>query len=70
MIGQISMDMTTVDVTELADVAVGDPVTLIGERGGRRLTLADLAALLDTIDYEVLCAIGRRIPRVGWRTVV
>lgn len=61
--GRISMDHTTVDVTDVSGVAVGDEVVLIGEQGEERLTAADMAKLTGTISYEVLCDIGARVPR-------
>ncbi len=62
--GRISMDLTAVDVTGLPGVETGAPATLIGERGGSTLTATDLAEATGTIAYEVLCGIGRRVPRV------
>jgi len=59
-VGRICMDMCMVDVTEISDVRVGDEAVLIGV--GQ--TADDLAALLDTIPYEVLCGINKRIPRI------
>ncbi|MGC2639590.1 MAG: alanine racemase, partial [Acidobacteriaceae bacterium] len=62
--GRISMDQTMVDVTEIPGVAVGDEVALIGEQNGASITADDLARETGTIAYEVLCAIGARVPRV------
>ncbi len=62
--GRISMDQTTVDVTDIAGVAVGDEAILIGEQGSERITADDMADLRKTIAYEVLCDIGARVPRV------
>lgn len=62
--GRLSMDMTTLDVTGIQGVEVGAPVTLIGERGGSALPASEIAALAGTIAYEILCAIGPRVPRV------
>jgi alanine racemase len=62
--GRVSMDQTTVDVTEIPDVAAGDEVVLIGEQGGERISAQQLADLSGTIAYEVLCAIAPRVPRV------
>lgn len=64
MAGRVSMDQTVVDVTEIPGVAVGDEVVLIGEQDGASLTADDVARLTGTIAYEVLCAIGARVPRV------
>ncbi len=62
--GRISMDHTSVDVTDVAGVEVGDEVVLIGEQGQERITAKDMAKLTGTISYEVLCDIGARVPRV------
>jgi alanine racemase len=57
------MDHTTVDVTGVAGVEVGDEVVLIGEQGEERVTAADMAKQTGTISYEVLCDIAARVPR-------
>ncbi len=62
--GRVTMDQTMIDVTDIPDAAVGDEVMLIGEQGGDRITADDLAAHTGTIAYEVLCAIGARVPRL------
>jgi alanine racemase len=62
--GRISMDQATIDVTDVDGVAVGDEVAVIGEQGAEKITAADLAKEMGTISYEVLCAIGARVPRV------
>ena len=63
VVGRICMDMTFVDVTDLADVSPGQRAVLIGRQGAQRITADDIASWLDTISYEVLCAIGPRVPR-------
>lgn len=62
--GRVTMDQTMIDVTEVPEAAVGDDVVLIGEQGSDRITADDIAAHAGTIAYEVLCAIGQRVPRV------
>jgi alanine racemase len=62
--GRVSMDMTIVDVTNLPAIEAGSPATLIGERGGAEISATELAALTGTIPYEILCHLGRRVPRV------
>jgi alanine racemase len=64
VVGQVSMDYTTLDITEIPGVSIGDPVTLIGADGHDRLTVEDVAERAGTIPYEVLCRIGRRVVRV------
>ena len=58
--GRICMDMTMVDLTGLPEVKVGSEVEIFG----RRQRVDRLAALLDTIPYELLCAVSKRVPRV------
>ena len=62
--GRISMDHTSVDVTEVPDIEVGNDVVLIGRQGEQTITAKDMAKLTGTISYEVLCDIAARVPRV------
>ncbi len=64
IVGSISMDLTLADVTDIPGVSVGDQVTLIGESGGCSITVAEVAHAIGTIPYEVLCSIGKRVPRI------
>ncbi|HEU5163680.1 MAG TPA: alanine racemase [Thermoanaerobaculia bacterium] len=64
IVGRISMDLITVDVTDLPFVAPGDEVTLMGRDGADEITAEELAAKLGTISYEILCDVGKRVPRV------
>lgn len=63
VVGRVSMDQTTVDVTGIPGVGEGTEVTLIGRSGGSRVTAGDLARLCGTIPYEILCGIGSRVRR-------
>jgi alanine racemase len=63
VVGRVSMDWTTVDVTDITDVASEDEVILIGEQNGLRIGAEDLAADLGTISYEITCGISRRVVR-------
>jgi alanine racemase len=58
------MDQTMIDVTDIPDAAIGDEVVLLGQQGSDRITADDLAGHTSTIAYEVLCAIGARVPRL------
>ena len=58
------MDMCMADVTEIPDVRVGDEVVLIGRQGSEEIRVDELAALSETISYEVLTALGGRVARV------
>ena len=57
---RICMDMSMIDLTDLPDVKVGDEVEIFG----RRQRVDDLAAILNTIPYELTCAVSKRVPRV------
>ena len=63
IIGRVSMDWTTIDVTDIPNSAVGDGVTIIGASGDEMVRAEDLAAIADTISYEITCGISQRIPR-------
>lgn len=63
VVGRVCMDMTMVDVTDVPGVAIGHEAVLIGRQGHEQITAAELAAWQQTIPYEVLCAIGPRVPR-------
>lgn len=62
--GRVSMDQATVDVTAIPGVAIGDEVVLLGSQGSKTLDAWNLADLCGTVPWEVLCAIGPRVPRV------
>jgi alanine racemase len=64
IVGSISMDLTLLDVTDIPGTDVGDEVILIGEEGHSSITAVEIAQLLDTVPYEVLCSIGKRVPRI------
>ncbi len=63
IVGNISMDLTLVDVTGIPGVRIGDEVTLIGATEKRTITAWDHANLAMTIPYEILCGISKRVPR-------
>jgi alanine racemase len=65
VVGRVSMDQTTVDVTDIPGVRQGDEVVLIGRQGGAALTAETVADWLGTIHYEVVSAILARVPRVS-----
>ncbi|MGC2399564.1 MAG: alanine racemase [Acidobacteriaceae bacterium] len=62
--GRISMDQTIVDVTAIPGAAIGDEVVLLGNQGRRTMSAWNFADLTASIPWEVLCAIGPRVPRV------
>ena len=64
ILGRICMDQLMADVTALDQVRVGDTVTLIGRDGEEEITADELAEKEGTINYEVVCALSKRVPRV------
>ncbi len=63
IVGRISMDLTLVDVTGLPGIAVGDEVILLGSSDGLQFGAREHAELANTIPYEILCGISKRVPR-------
>ena len=63
IVGRISMDLTLVDVTRVAGAAIGDEVVLIGRSGEQEITAWDHARWSDTVVYETLCNLSKRVPR-------
>ncbi|MDP2972952.1 MAG: alanine racemase, partial [Deltaproteobacteria bacterium] len=64
VIGRVCMDLTMVDVTDIPKVSAGDEAILIGRQGRERITVDEIAKKIGSIPYEVLCLVGRRVPRV------
>jgi alanine racemase len=65
--GRISMDMCTLDVSQLPECAIGDEAVLMGSQGDQAITADEIAARSHSISYEILCALGKRAPRVFLR---
>lgn len=64
ILGRVCMDQLMVDVTDIPDAAAGDTVTLAGRDGKERITIEELAAAAGSFNYETVCGISRRVPRV------
>ncbi|HOW56665.1 MAG TPA: alanine racemase [Smithellaceae bacterium] len=64
VIGRVSMDLCTIDVTHIPDCRIGDEVVLLGSQGNEYISADEIAEKAKTISYEVLCALGKRAPRV------
>jgi alanine racemase len=64
VIGRVCMDFIMVDVTEIPNVSLGDEVILMGKQGKEQITTEEIAKKIDSISYEVLCLIGKRVPRI------
>jgi alanine racemase len=63
MVGTISMDLTALDVTDVPDAALGDIVTIYGRDGEAEIRVSDVAREIGTVTSDLLCALGRRVPR-------
>ena len=64
VVGRVTMDMIMVDVTGVPGVSIGDEAVLLGRQGKESVTAEELARLAGTINYEITCAISRRVPRL------
>lgn len=64
IIGKVCMDFIMVDVTDIPAVSVGDEVVLMGSQGRERITTEEIAEKIHSISYDVLCSIGKRVPRI------
>lgn len=64
ILGKVCMDQCMIDVTAVPQAQVGDVVTLIGRDGDEEIRVDALADLLDTIHYEIVCGISKRVTRV------
>lgn len=67
IVGQVCMDLTMLDVGEVPDVNLNDDVVVFGRQGDAILHVDEMAALLDTINYEIVSTISPRVPRVYLR---
>jgi len=63
LVGTVSMDLTTADVTDIPGVAVGDVATFYGVDGNATQYVSDVARQLGTVTSELCCALGTRVPR-------
>jgi hypothetical protein len=64
ILGRVTMDLTMVDLSDVPDARVGDEVVLFGEQGGASLPVEEVAAGSETLAYEILCTIGKRVTRL------
>jgi alanine racemase len=64
VVGAVCMDLTMVDLTDVPGAATGDEVILWGGAGEAMISVNDIARLAQTISYEMLCTVGKRVPRV------
>lgn len=64
IIGRVCMDIFMVDISHIDGVKVEDPVILIGRDGDKEITAEEVGALADTFNYEIVCSVSRRVPRI------
>jgi alanine racemase len=69
ILGRVTMDQTIVDVTEVPGVRCGDEAVLVGRQDQAEITIAEFSAWTDTIPWETLCSVTKRVPRV-YRTAL
>jgi alanine racemase len=64
IVGAVSMDLTTIDITGCPEIQPGEAVTLLGAEGDARIDAQQIARIAGTISYSVLCGISARVKRV------
>jgi alanine racemase len=64
VVGRVCMDQTMIDVSAIPEAAIGDEVLLFGQIGQCLLPVNEISSLTDTINYEVVCSIANRVPRI------
>lgn len=64
VIGRVCMDQLMLDVTDIPEARMGDIAVVAGSEGGERVTFDDMARWAGTINYEIICGISKRVPRV------
>ena len=63
------MDQTVVDVTDVAGAVCGDEAVLVGRQGNEEITIAEFSRWADTIPWETLCSVTKRVPRI-YKTIL
>jgi alanine racemase len=64
ILGRVTMDLTMVELSDVPAAAVGDEVVLFGDQGEAALPLEEVAQGSETIPYEIMCTIGKRVTRI------
>ncbi len=67
IVGRVCMDQMMIDVTDVPGVKRGDTVTLMGREGAEMITAEEIGALSHSFHYEMVCNVGKRIPRVYYK---
>lgn len=68
IIGRVCMDLTMLDVSDIADVGIEDEVVIFGRQGNASITADELASRLNTINYEIVSSVMARVPRIYVRS--
>ena len=68
ILGRVCMDQMMVDVTDIPDVQLNDRVVLVGRSGDEEITVETIAAAAGSFNYEFICGISRRVPRIYSRS--
>lgn len=63
IVGNVCMDQCMVDVTNVPDIKVGDEVVIMGKSGDKEVSCEEIANTVGTINYEIVCNVGKRVPR-------
>jgi alanine racemase len=69
VLGRVTMDQTVVDITDVDGVASGDEAVIIGRQGAAEISIGEFSRWADTIPWETLCSVTKRVPRV-YRTAL
>ena len=64
ILGRVCMDQTVIDVTDIENIKIGDEVVIFSDGNNNTPTASELATFAGTINYEIICAVSKRVPRV------
>jgi alanine racemase len=64
IVGNVSMDLSTIDLTDVTGADIGDEVVLIGQQGSSAILATEHARFANTVVYEILCGLSPRVPRI------
>ncbi len=65
VLGRVTMDQTIIDLSDVPEIVrAGDPVVLVGKQGAAEITITEFSAWSDSISWETLCSVTKRVPRV------
>ena len=64
VVGNVTMDQIMIDVTGIDEVKIGDEVVIVGNQENEIIEVNELSKSLNTIDYEIVCSIKKRVPRI------